>query len=115
VASGAIVFIPSSVYLWFFDLDAPLLKLVLMWLVPGIIANSCSVIFTHYFSGTGQYVQNVYAAGSALIIGTACGVPLISNIGIEGAAMAASIAFIVQLVYLAARYSIDWKKFKAGH
>jgi O-antigen/teichoic acid export membrane protein len=112
IAAAAIVIVPSSVYLWFFDVDAPLLKTVLLWLVPGIIANSCSVIFTHYFSGTGQYVQNVYAAGSALIIGTSCGIPLISRIGVEGAAMTASIAFIVQLSYLAARYAKELRKFK---
>lgn len=74
------------------------------WMIIGIIANSYSIIVAHYFSGIGQYIKNMYASAIGLIGTAIIGASLIPSLNTTGAAIGASIAFLLQAVYFFLAY-----------
>ena len=73
-------------------------------MIIGIIANSYSIIVAHYFSGIGQYIKNMYASAIGLIGTAIIGASLIPSLNTTGAAIGASIAFLLQAVYFFLAY-----------
>lgn len=92
--------IPDSFYQWVFGEEMAGLHTVLMWFAPGIFANAISMIFSHHFSGTGQHFRNTISSGVGLMVLLICGFSLIPIYQVSGAAMAASAAYIAQLIVL---------------
>jgi O-antigen/teichoic acid export membrane protein len=94
-----IVLMPQSFYEWIFQREIPDLRITLLWLAPGILANAVSIILAHFFSGTGNHKYNFIASGLGLLSGSICGVLFIPDYGLKAAAGAASVAFVVQLLF----------------
>ncbi len=92
--------IPEQVYLMVFGEDMRGLYTVLFWVSPGIVANSVSMIIAHHFSGTGRHSRNTISSAIGLITMLTAGIPLILQIGLSGAAIAASVGYLAQLITL---------------
>ena len=92
--------IPSSTYQWLFGNDIVGLRELLLVLAPGILANACSGILSHHFSGQGKPVYNLLASLASFLILLPLGYLLIPTQGIQGAAIAASIGYCVQFMML---------------
>ena len=88
--------IPDTTYQWIFGEEMAGLHTLLIYISPGILANACSVILAHYFSGVGKHSRNTIGSAAGLIALLITVFPLISEFAIEGAAIAASIGYIVQ-------------------
>lgn len=97
---AVIVLLPEWLYLWVFGESMIGLHAVLLWIAPGIVANSASMILSHHFSGTGKHHRNTLSSGFALAAMVATALALIPHYGVAGAAMAASIGYGVQLAAL---------------
>lgn len=90
------MFIPNSWLAVFVDYDIAFLKEGFFFLVPGIIANACTVSIAHLFSGNGLHHYNFYSALSGFLVAICCSAYLIPSENINGACMAASAAFGIQ-------------------
>ena len=100
-AAIGIWIVPSGFYFWILPdkVDTIALSNALLWLAPGIIANSASIIFAHYFSGIGKHYHNGIASALGFALGLPSSILLISKFGLEGAAAGISISFAVQVLY----------------
>lgn len=67
-----------------------------LFFIPGILFNTATVIFAHYFSGKGYHRYNALSSLSAFLCSMALGPLFIFNWGVPGAAGALSIALAVQ-------------------
>jgi len=95
-----ILLIPSWIYLLIFGKDFVEVPGIVMCMGPGIVAFGFSVIILNYFSGIGNYKVTVVAAGLGLCATIVSGYLLIPVFGMYGAAIAASISYIVMSVVL---------------
>lgn len=100
-AAIGIWIVPSGFYFWILPdkIDTIALSNALLWLAPGLIANSASIIFAHYFSGIGKHYHNGIASALGFALGLPSSILLISKFGLEGAAAGISISFAVQVLY----------------
>lgn len=104
-AASAVVFcLPQEFYDFIFQRKIEGLKITLLWLIPGLIANAASIIYAHYFSGTGKQRYNMMASLLGLIAGLGFGIAFIPKWGLAAAAMSTSIAFSVQAIYFFIQY-----------
>ena len=88
--------LPNSWLEVFVDYDISFLKEGFFFLVPGIIANSATVSFSHLFSGKGVHQYNFFSAAAGFTVAICCSYFLIPSENINGACLAASAAFITQ-------------------
>lgn len=114
IASMVILAIPEKLYATIFGSEVEGLKLALITLIPAIIANSFSIIYAHYFSGTGRHRYNMYASALGFAGGILSGIILIPEHHLQGAAWSASIAFVLQAVVLSGLYRKKWLQFKSS-
>lgn len=99
VALLVILAIPSSVFTYVFGEDFGGLKPVILSLSIGLMAISASMIFAHYFSGMGKPKYNMYSSAWGLLITIPTVFILIPWLGIIGAGMAASAAYLASMIY----------------
>lgn len=104
--AAAALMVPQWLYDWVMQRDLAGLRETVLWLIPGIVVNSFSIILAHFFSGTGRHRYNFYASGLGLIAGLAIGFVWIPTYGTMAAALATSVAFGIQFSYFAYIY---WK------
>ncbi|NQX92270.1 MAG: polysaccharide biosynthesis C-terminal domain-containing protein [Flavobacteriales bacterium] len=93
--------IPENLYQWIFGSQIVGVQRLMQILGIGILANACNGVIAHYFSGIGKPLYNVLPSLLALIGLVAVSFWLIPDIGIEGAAIAATCAFIIQFIVMA--------------
>jgi O-antigen/teichoic acid export membrane protein len=103
-AGIVIMLVPSSVYSYVFQQSMDGFQMVLLFLLPGIFANSINIILAHYFSGNGQYFHNLIASAIGLVIGISTALTLIPAMSVQGAAISASCAFVAQCIYFIIQY-----------
>lgn len=89
-----LLILPSSVYTFLFGKEFYQLKSIILILSPGILSLGLSLIFSHYFAGVGNYHINAITSFIGLIITLVIGSTLIPNLGISGAGITSSIAYI---------------------
>lgn len=82
----------------------PGIRMALWLFIPGILANSLSIIYAHFFSGTGRHKENFIASGLGLLTGGCTALLSIPDCGVAGATAAASVSFITQWIYMFYRY-----------
>jgi O-antigen/teichoic acid export membrane protein len=92
--------LPGSVYSFIFSADFVQIKLVIFTLAVGLLATACSMMFSHYFSGTGTPKHNMIASGIALVFTLILGLIFIPLFGLEAAGLTASAAYLINLFYL---------------
>ncbi|MCF8233725.1 MAG: oligosaccharide flippase family protein [Bacteroidales bacterium] len=99
IALLVILAIPSSVFTYVFGEDFGGLKPVILSLSIGLMAISASMIFAHYFSGMGKPKYNMYSSAWGLLITIPGVFILIPWLGIIGAGLAASAAYLASMIY----------------
>lgn len=77
----------------------------LILLIPGISIFSISNIISNYLSGIGKVEKNIIASGAACVVTIVLDLILIPRIGIKGAAIASSSAYITSTLIVLAFYT----------
>ncbi|HAW52936.1 MAG TPA: hypothetical protein DCX54_11510 [Flavobacteriales bacterium] len=76
------------------------------WLALGTISLTGSMLFSHYFSGTGRIGKNTMASGIGVIITLLFGFSIVPILGVAGAALVTSLSYFTSLCY----YIVQFKK-----
>lgn len=97
----ALVLLPDQIYQWAFGSEVLGLRPIILILVPGILAMSASQAFSHFFSGTARNKHNMIGSGLGLLITVAAGLLLIPEYGLKGAALSATMAYLMNSGYQA--------------
>ena len=104
--------VPNKWLAPFVDFDIAFIKEGFFFLVPGIVANSITVSFSHLFSGRGLHQYNFYSALTGFAVAILCSSLLIPTNHLNGACIAASAAFISQsLVQILLFFRLKKKEF----
>lgn len=99
-AMVVLALLPTSFHQWLFGPEFGALPTLIRILAPGALIYSLFLILGHYFSGTGRYQMNTYAALCGLIFTFALGFTLIPRYGIYGAAVTSSVSYAANAVFL---------------
>ena len=94
-----LIIIPGSLFGLIFGKDFSPIRIVLIYLSPGVIALGVGLILSHYFSGKGNYLVNTIGAFIGLCVSIPGCFLLIPGHGYLGAAATASIAYLVTVFY----------------
>lgn len=90
ISRWVILFLYSKAYL-------PSVK-PLQILLPGIVSLSISRVLTHDIGGRGRPIINTYLAGITVIVNVILNIIWIPKLGIEGAALASTVAYTVRFL-----------------
>lgn len=91
-----ILFLPPSFFVFLLGKDFENVKMLMLYLSPGILCIGFSTVISHYFSGKGEQRVQLIANSFGLLF-TLCASPfLISGYGLIGACCATSIAYFIQ-------------------
>ncbi len=99
LAVAVLLLMPDSLFTWVFGKDFTGIHGILVYLSVAIVALAASNLFSHYFSGTGKNHINFIGSALGLVITAGLGYWLIPIRGLDGAAIATSIAFSATAVY----------------
>ena len=94
-----LLLIPENVFVFVFHKEFSNIKIVISSLSVGIVAMSMSMMFSHYFSGTGRHYYNTISSGIGLIITFALGFTLIPRYNILGAGITASVSYFTSCLF----------------
>jgi len=100
----AIVFLsvfPATIFASLLGPEFGYVRPVILSLATGVVALSATMIFSHYFSGTGRPKYNFHAALAGLAVTLVLVFPAVKGLGIVGAGLTASAAYLVSAGYLA--------------
>lgn len=93
--SAVLLIVPSAIYGLIFGDDFSEVKIIILYLLPGIIAIGISNVIGHYFSATYQLrILNIKSL-LGLIATLASATVLIPQYGIAGASISASISYLI--------------------
>jgi O-antigen/teichoic acid export membrane protein len=92
--------VPNIVWSWLFHNTLAQLSSLLAVMALGIVSFGTSYVLNHYFSGIGQFYQNVYSNLAALVVTILGCIYLIPTYGMLGAALTTSFSYFVLLTYL---------------
>ena len=92
--------LPSQVYVFVFGLDFGEMAGLIRILAPGILFYCVFLILGHYYSGTGRYQMNTYAALCGLVATCVCGFTLIPFYDVTGAAITSAVSYTVNALFL---------------
>jgi O-antigen/teichoic acid export membrane protein len=95
IACVILIVIPPDFYVFMFGKDFFEVKSVILTFLPGVLVFNASFIFSAFFSGLGKYQFNVYASVVGLFVTITSAMYLVPKVGIIGAGISASIAYIV--------------------
>jgi O-antigen/teichoic acid export membrane protein len=99
LALVVLIVLPENFYEIIFGEGFGAIKIVILCLAPGILALACSMIFSHYFSGTGRPKYNMIASLIGFIATLIAIYPMVKNFGYIGAGLMTSFAFIAGAIY----------------
>jgi O-antigen/teichoic acid export membrane protein len=91
-----LLLIPVSVYEWVFGFNQGFdgIRSSLLWLFPGMVGLGLHGTIASYFSGRGIYKKNLFASGFGFLVLLVFSFLWIEELGMQGAAMAQSLAFV---------------------
>ena len=107
-----LVLIPVEAYVFIFGHGFSDIKPVIITLLPGILIYNVSILFGHYFSGTGRYNINGRISAIGLAVSIILYFTLIPLFSIKGAGLATSLSYIfTSLLFLwyFARENQNWR------
>lgn len=112
---GIILLLPDRFYVFVFRSEFADITTVIASLSIGILSVAISLMFSHYFSGTGKPVHNTISSGIGLVFTIICGFMLIPVMGITGAGITASVSYLssmlYQLIIFRRMTSVTWSSF----
>lgn len=94
-----LLLLPQEFFVLVFRSDFRNVGQVIMSISPGILAVAISLMFSHYFSGSGKPWHNTISSGIGLVFTVALGFTLIPAMGIVGAGITSSLAYSASMVY----------------
>ena len=92
--------LPPQFYVFVFGKDFGEMAHLIRILAPGILFYCIFLILGHYYSGTGRYQMNTFAALCGLVVTFVCGFTLIPRYDITGAAITSAAAYTVNAIFL---------------
>jgi len=105
---SGLLMLPGDLYIFIFGKEFGETRNVMFSLAPGIMALSSSLILSSFFSGNGEPQVNTIASGIGLVVLLAGGFMMIPRMGIIGAGLSASLAYISTAIY-------QWIIFSRNH
>lgn len=90
-----ILSLPSTLFGIIFGKDFSTVKEIVIYLSAGIAIFGLTVIISHYFAGIGKYAVNTITAFIGLIVTVVLNFLLIPKYGCNGAAISATISYLV--------------------
>jgi O-antigen/teichoic acid export membrane protein len=109
-----LVLIPVEVYIFIFGQGFADVKPVIVTLLPGVLIYNFSILFGHYFSGTGRYSINSRISTIGLVVSVILYFTLIPLFQIKGAGMATSLSYLFTsalFLWYFARENKNWQVF----
>ena len=100
IAVIALCLLPSQVYVLVFGPEFGEIAALIRILAPGILLYCIFLILGHYYSGTGRYQMNTFAALCGLVVTCVCGFTLIPLYDVTGAAITSAASYTVNAVFL---------------
>lgn len=100
VAVVVLCLLPPQFYVFVFGIDFGEMAHLIRILAPGILFYCIFLILGHYYSGTGRYQMNTFAALCGLVATFVCGFTLIPKYGVTGAAITSAVSYTVNAVFL---------------
>jgi O-antigen/teichoic acid export membrane protein len=92
--------LPPQVYVFVFGKDFGEMAGLIRILAPGILFYCIFLILGHYYSGTGRYQMNTFAALCGLVATFVCGFTLIPKYDVTGAAITSAVSYTVNAIFL---------------
>ena len=100
VAVVVLCLLPPQFYVFVFGTDFGEMAHLIRILAPGILFYCIFLILGHYYSGTGRYQMNTFAALCGLVATFVCGFTMIPKYGVSGAAITAAVSYTVNAIFL---------------
>lgn len=94
-----LLLIPENVFVFIFRKEFSGVKIVISSLSLGIISMAMSMMFSHYFSGTGRHYFNTISSGIGLVISVSLCFILIPKYNIIGAGISASASYFTICIF----------------
>lgn len=100
LAVVALSLLPPAVYVFVFGPEFGEMTGLIRILAPGILFYCIFLILGHYYSGTGRYHMNTFAALCGLVATFVCGFTLIPRYDVTGAAITSAVSYTVNALFL---------------
>ena len=100
VGVGLIAILPNSFFVFMLGADFIRIKYYMLLYAPGILMISFMAIISHYFSALGKLKTILFCNSFGFIATISLAPLLIKNMGIEGAAITANIAYFLNCIIL---------------
>jgi O-antigen/teichoic acid export membrane protein len=100
VAIVVLCLLPPAVYTFVFGPEFGEMASLIRILAPGILFYCVFLILGHYYSGTGRYQMNTFAALCGLVATFVCGFTLIPKYDVTGAAITSAVSYTVNAIFL---------------
>ena len=94
-----ILLLPEQVFGMIFSKEFTQIKPVILSLSIGIIAIAISMMYSHFFSGTGRHYHNTISSAIGLVFTLSLIFILVPKYGITGAGITASISYTASAIY----------------
>ena len=95
----ALLLLPADFFVMIFRNDFRNVGEVILSISAGILAVSISLMFSHYFSGSGKPWHNTISSGIGLVFTVILGFVLIPTMGIVGAGITSSASYSAGMLY----------------
>ena len=92
--------LPPQVYIFVFGPEFGAMTDIIRILAPGVLFYCIFLILGHYYSGTGRYQMNTFAALCGLAVTCVLGFTLIPKYGVTGAAITSAVSYTVNAIFL---------------
>ena len=92
--------LPPQVYIFVFGPEFGEMTGLIRILAPGVLFYCIFLILGHYYSGTGRYQMNTFAALCGLAVTCALGFTLIPKYDVTGAAITSAVSYTVNAIFL---------------
>ncbi|MCW5897679.1 MAG: polysaccharide biosynthesis C-terminal domain-containing protein [Flavobacteriales bacterium] len=94
-----ILMLPDLLFQWVFGPEVVGVVPLVLLLAPGLVAMAASQALSHWSSGTGRHHHNAIGSGIGLCFTLVAGPLLIPTHGLDGAALAATLAYCANTIY----------------
>jgi len=95
-----LMLIPEVIYTGLLGSDFNETPIVISFMSVGIVALACEVILSRFFAGTGQQKINATSSSIGLVVTVIAGFSLITELGLIGAAICASLSYLSIFLFL---------------
>jgi O-antigen/teichoic acid export membrane protein len=95
----ALCLLPTAFFEWLLSAEFGNIRTIILLMAPGVVFLSAHTILYNYFSGTGKPKHNLYASLIGLAVTLVAALVLIPWLGIRGAAITSSLAYLSMFVY----------------